>query len=193
MRANNSQTARALHSRDVDDALAFALSMISNVGAFAARNGAKIAALTALGHTGEAHRIRDNYMNNAALAYAAFERSGFMSPLSTPNDLWEATTGAPTVRTTVTDKPRQPVSLDNPAGAVGNFMSQTPSIETGWDTAVTPTYAAWNLAHSRASQRDLENLMNLVPIPNFIPYTQAVQTLAGMSGLPEKRPKQQKQ
>ena len=193
MRANNSQTARALHSRDVDDALAFALSMISNVGAFAARNGAKIAALTALGQTDEAQRIRDNYMNNAALAYAAFERSGFMSPLSTPNDLWEATTGAPTVRTTVTDKPRQPVSLDNPAGAVGNFMSQTPSIETGWDTAVTPTYAAWNLAHSRASQRDLENLMNLAPIPNFIPYTQAVQTLAGMSGLPEKRPKQQKQ
>ena len=77
MRSNNAQFMRMLQQHEAQDAMAFALSLMTNTAAFAARNGAKIAALYAMGQTDAANYIKENYLNDKALAKAAFFRTGW--------------------------------------------------------------------------------------------------------------------
>lgn len=186
MRSNNAQFMRAVQQHELQDALAFGLSMVTNTAAFAARNGAKVAALYAMGNTEAAEYIKDNYLNDMALAKAAFLRTGFLAPLSSGNDLWEGLTGAPTIRTTVTQyrQNKRPQDLGDYAG---NAIQQLPSVDTFSDMFVKPALAAQKLATDKGTQKDLRAIMNLAPVPDFIPYTQMIDTLSKLSDLPTKR------
>ncbi|WP_288878673.1 phage tail tip lysozyme [Megasphaera massiliensis] len=186
MRSNNAQFMRSLQQHEVQDALAFGLSMATNAAAFAARNGAKMATLYALGNTEAADYIRDNYLNDMALAKAAFLRTGFLAPLSSVNDIYEGATGAPTIRTTVTQyrQNKRPQDLGDYAG---NMVQQLPSVDTFSDMFVKPALAAQKLATDKGTQKDLRAIMNLAPVPDFIPYTQMIDTLSKLSDLPSKR------
>jgi len=187
-RSNNAQTMRALQNRERDDAVALALSMITNTAAFAARNSLKVGALYAMGNSDAAQKVKDNYLNDGALARAALFRTGFLSPLSNVNDVVEAATGAPTIRTTVTNSGRgEPI---NDMGDVaGNVVKQIPAVDTISDYTIKPINAAIALSDGRGSQRDLRQMLKLIPVPDFIPYTQAIDTWSQMQGLPDKRPK----
>lgn len=186
MRSNNAQFMRAAQQHEVQDALAFGLSMTTNAAAFAARNGAKVAALYALGNTEAAEYIKDNYLNDMALAKAALFRTGFLAPLSSGNDVLEGLTGSPTIRTTVTQyrQNKRPQDLGDYAG---NAIQQLPSVDTFSDMFVKPALAAQKLATDKGTQRDLRAIMNLAPVPDFIPYTQMIDTLSKLSDLPSKR------
>nr|UWG83907.1 MAG: tail lysozyme [Bacteriophage sp.] len=184
MRSNNAQFMRMLQQHEAQDAMAFALSLMTNTAAFAARNGAKMATLYALGQTDAANYIKENYMNDKALAKAAFFRTGFLSPMGVANDFWEAGTGAPTIRTTVSQYRNNPPK--DFGDFVGNSVQQLPAVDTLSDMTWKPIRSAYRLATSKGTQKDLRTLLNLAPIPDFIPYTQAIDTLAKLNSLKAK-------
>ncbi|AXB82002.1 phage tail tip lysozyme [Megasphaera hexanoica] len=183
-RSNNAQFMRALQQHELQDAVAFGLSMATNVGAFAARNAARMGALYAMGNTEAAEYVKENYLNDKALAKAAFLRTGFLSPASMINDVYESGTGSPTIRTTVTQYRNNPPK--DVGDFIGNTVQQLPAVDTAYDLTWKPIVSAWKLANDKGSQRDLKSLLNLAPIPDFIPYTQAIETLSKLSGLPNK-------
>ena len=184
MRSNNAQFMRMLQQHEAQDAMAFALSLMTNTAAFAARNGAKIAALYAMGQTDAANYIKENYLNDKALAKAAFFRTGFLSPMGTLNDLWEAGTGAPTIRTTVSQYRNNPPK--EIGDYIGNFAQQLPAVDTLSDMTWKPIRSAYRMATNKGTQKDLRTLLNLAPIPDFIPYTQAIDTLSKLNSLKAK-------
>ena len=187
MRSNNAQFMRALQQHEVQDVLAFVLSVGTNVAAFAARNGAKMAALYALGNTEAADYIKDNYLNDMALGKAALFRSGFLSPISYVNDAWEGATGAPTIRTTVTQYRQKNNAPKDIGDYIGNTIQQLPSVDTFSDMFVKPALAASRLATDKGTQKDLRAIMNMTPLPDFIPMTQIIDTLSRMNNLPTKK------
>lgn len=184
MRSNNAQFMRMLQQHEAQDAMAFALSLMTNTAAFAARNGAKMATLYALGQTDAANYIKENYLNDKALAKAAFFRTGFLSPMGVANDFGEAGTGAPTIRTTVSQYRNNPPK--DFGDFVGNSVQQLPAVDTLSDMTWKPIRSAYRLATSKGTQKDLRTLLNLAPIPDFIPYTQAIDTLAKLNNLKAK-------
>lgn len=184
MRSNNAQFMRMLQQHEAQDAMAFALSLMTNTAAFAARNGAKMATLYALGQTDAANYIKENYLNDKALAKAAFFRTGFLSPMGVVNDFWEALYGSPTIRTTVSQYRNNPPK--EIGDYIGNFAQQLPAVDTLSDMTWKPIRSAYRLATSKGTQKDLRTLLNLAPIPDFIPYTQAIDTLAKLNSLKAK-------
>lgn len=184
MRSNNAQFMRMLQQHEAQDAMAFALSLMTNTAAFAARNGAKMAALYALGQTDAANYIKENYLNDKALAKAAFFRTGFLSPMGVANDFWEALYGSPTIRTTVSQYRNNPPK--EIGDYIGNFAQQLPAVDTLSDMTWKPIRSAYRLATSKGTQKDLRTLLNLAPVPDFIPYTQAIDTLAKLNSLKAK-------
>lgn len=187
MRSNNAQFMRALQQGELQDVLAFVLSMGTNVAAFAARNGAKMAALYAMGNTEAADYIKENYLNDMALAKAAVFRSGFMSPISYVNDAYEGATGAPTIRTTVTQYRQKNNAPKDIGDYLGNTIQQLPSVDTFSDMFIKPAIAASRLATNKGTQKDLRAIMNMTPLPDFIPLTQIIDTLSKMNSLPTKK------
>ena len=188
-RANNARFARAIRTGDLDDALAFAYSMMVSSSMYAARQMAKVGALYAVGQTKEAQYIKDNYLNEGALARAALTRTAFFSPASLANDTYEALTGAPTVRTTVSNRNRTQ-SPQDVGDLAGNWIAQTPVVSTFDDMVVQPFRAASALAEGRGSKLDVLKLIHTLPIPNFMGLTQAIDTLAKTtiaSDLPDRR------
>ena len=184
MRSNNAQFMRMLQQHEAQDAMAFALSLMTNTAAFAARNGAKMATLYALGQTDAANYLKENYLNDKALAKAAFFRTGFLSPMGVANDFWEAGTGAPTIRTTVSQYRNNPPK--DFGDFVGNSVQQLPAVDTLSDMTWKPIRSAYRLATSKGTQKDLRTLLTLAPVPDFIPYTQAIDTLAKLNSLKAK-------
>lgn len=184
MRSNNAQFMRMIQQHEAQDAMAFALSLMTNTAAFAARNGAKMATLYALGQTDAANYIKENYMNDKALAKAAFFRTGFLSPMGVVNDGWEAMYGSPTIRTTVSQYRNNPPK--EIGDYIGNFAQQLPAVDTLSDMTWKPIRSAYRLATSKGTQKDLRTLLNLAPVPDFIPYTQAIDTLAKLNSLKAK-------
>lgn len=188
-RANNARFARALRTGDLDDALAFAYSMMVSSSMYAARQMAKVGALYAVGQTKEAQYIKDNYLNDGALARAALTRTAFLSPASLANDTYEALTGAPTVRTTVSNRNRTQ-SPQDVGDLAGNWIAQTPVVSTFDDMVIQPFRAAKALAEGGGSKSDALKLVHTLPIPNFMGLTQAIDTLAKTtiaSDLPDRR------
>lgn len=184
MRSNNAQFMRMIQQHEAQDAMAFALSLMTNTAAFAARNGAKMATLYALGQTDAANYIKENYLNDKALAKAAFFRTGFLSPMGVLNDFWEALYGSPTIRTTVSQYRNNPPK--EIGDYIGNFAQQLPAVDTLSDMTWKPIRSAYRLATSKGTQKDLRTLLNLAPVPDFIPYTQAIDTLAKLNSLKAK-------
>lgn len=191
-RASNARFARALRTKDLDDALAFAFSMVFETSIYAARQLGKVASLYALGQTKQAQYIRDNYLNSKALARAAMVRPAFMAPVSLGNDAYEALSGEPTIRTTVstTNRTQAPQSAGDIAG---NIVSQSPVVSTIDEMTIRPVKAAKNILEGTGTKSDVTKLLHgVVPLPNVIGLTQAVDTLAKTtlgSKLPEQKRK----
>lgn len=194
-RASNARFARALRTKDLDDALAFVYSLGIDSSIYAARQLAKVGTLYALGQTEQAQYIRDNYLNSKALARAAIVRPAFMSPLSIGNDMYEAATGEPTIRTTVsnTNRTQTPQSAGDVAG---NIISQSPVVSTVDEMTFRPVKSAMKLLEGTGIKSDVTKLLHgIVPIPNILGLTQAVDTLAKTtlgSNLPEQTQRKQR-
>ena len=188
-RAVNSQTMRAMTSRDLDDGLAAGFSMFTNVAAAIAKTGATAATMTALGRTAqEVDDYLEQNLNLQQLSKIAFIRSGIIgSPLSPLNDAYEAYSGAPTIRTTVQRNVQRKPQTD-PASIIGDYATQLPAVNTAKGYTYDAYKAFAHMTDNTASKRDFKNLLNLIPVPNLIPWTQLVNNMVDQSKYPDKRP-----
>lgn len=189
LRAINAQTMRAMTARDMDDAIATAASIVTNTAVYAARAGATYAAYKASGMDKKAEEYYDNMFNKGNLFRAIAFRSSFLgTPLSFGNDIYEALTGASSIRTTVDRRPS--ANRDRTAKDVfGDFISQLPAVREAVTIPMGAISAFDSATDDRMSKKDFRSLMKLLPIPNLIPWTVFQQHLVESSGLPESRPK----
>lgn len=189
LRAISGQTMRALTARDLDDAIAFGMSMVTNTAAFMLRAGFKGALMYAAGNVTGANDYLKQQFDEGQLLRVAALRSAMASPLSFFNDAWEAGTGIPTIRTTVDRNTRAPKDQDA-KDKFGNAVAQLPAIQ-GLLAPVTAGIGAAGFMSGEGTQRDVRRLYNVLPIPRFIPFMTYIDSLIKNSGVPEKRPKTQ--
>jgi hypothetical protein len=183
LRALNAQTMRALTARELDDMIAFGMSMATNIGAYALRIGAKAAGMYALGDVTGANDYMKRMFDEGQLLRIAATRSAFQAPLSFGNDAYEMLYGAPTIRTTVDRQQRRGKNQsfeDNIADAI----KQLPAIQTG--VSLKGLTALPDILTGDASQKDLKDFYKALPIPNFIPFMTYIDHVIGGSGLPKK-------
>ena len=189
LRAISGQTMRALTARDLDDAIAFGMSMATNTAAFMLRAGFKGALMYAAGNATGANDYLKQQFDEGQLLRVAALRSAMASPLSFVNDVGEAWTGAPTIRTTVDRSTRAPKDQDA-KDKFGNAVAQLPAIQELL-APVTAGIGAAGFMSGEGTQRDVRRLYNVLPIPRFIPFMTYIDSLVKNSGVPEKRPKTQ--
>ena len=192
LRSINSQSMRALTARDLDDAMATTLSVMSNLAVWAARGGlgylSYLGANKVLGgDNSDSEKYWDNYFNMDNLTRAALFRSTMIgSPLSFINDIAEATVGASTIRTSVNRSANK--TPESVADVVSNFVKQIPSL----DTLSTPMKAfvttCEHLGNDKAmTKKDVKALINVLPLPNIIPVTTFINHMVNTSNYPDKR------
>lgn len=189
LRAISGQTMRALTARDLDDAIAFGMSMATNTAAFMLRAGFKGALMYAAGNVTGANDYLKQQFDEGQLLRVAALRSAMASPLSFVNDAWEAWSGAPTIRTTVDRSTHAPKDQDA-KDKFGNAVAQLPAIQELL-APVTAGIGAAGFMSGEGTQRDVRRLYNVLPIPRFIPFMTYIDSLIKNSGVPEKRPKTQ--
>lgn len=189
LRAISGQTMRALTARDLDDAIAFGMSMATNTAAFMLRAGFKGSLMYAAGNATGANDYLKQQFDEGQLLRVAALRSAMASPLSFVNDVGEAWTGAPTIRTTVDRSTRAPKDQDA-KDKFGNAVAQLPAIQELL-APVTAGIGAAGFMSGEGTQRDVRRLYNVLPIPRFIPFMTYIDSLIKNSGVPEKRPKTQ--
>lgn len=189
LRAISGQTMRALTARDLDDAIAFGMSMATNTAAFMLRAGFKGTLMYAAGNATGANDYLKQQFDEGQLLRVAALRSAMASPLSFFNDAVEAGTGIPTIRTTVDRSTRAPKDQDA-KDKFGNAVAQLPAIQELL-APVTAGIGAAGFMSGEGTQRDVRRLYNVLPIPRFIPFMTYIDSLIKNSGVPEKRPKTQ--
>ena len=189
LRAISGQTMRALTARDLDDAIAFGMSMATNTAAFMLRAGFKGSLMYAAGNATGANDYLKQQFDEGQLLRVAALRSAMASPLSFVNDVGEAWTGAPTIRTTVDRNTRAPKDQDA-KDKFGNAVAQLPAIQELL-APVTAGIGAAGFMSGEGTQKDVRRLYNVLPIPRFIPFMTYIDSLIKNSGVPEKRPKTQ--
>ena len=189
LRAISGQTMRALTARDLDDAIALGMSMATNTAAFMLRAGFKGSLMYAAGNATGANDYLKQQFDEGQLLRVAALRSAMASPLSFVNDVGEAWTGAPTIRTTVDRSTRAPKDQDA-KDKFGNAVAQLPAIQELL-APVTAGIGAAGFMSGEGTQRDVRRLYNVLPIPRFIPFMTYIDSLIKNSGVPEKRPKTQ--
>lgn len=187
LRAISGQTMRALTARDLDDAIAFGMSMATNTAAFMLRAGFKGALMYAAGNVTGANDYLKQQFDEGQLLRVAALRSAMASPLSFVNDAWEAWSGAPTIRTTVDRSTHAPKDQDA-KDKFGNAVAQLPAIQELL-APVTAGIGAAGFMSGEGTQKDVRRLYNVLPIPRFIPFMTYIDSLVKNSGVPEKRPK----
>ena len=183
LRAINAQTMRALTARELDDAIAFGMSIVTNTAAYALRVGVKAAGMYALGDVTGANDYMKRMFDEGQLLRVAALRSAFTSPLSFGNDAYEAWTGAPTIRTTV-DRQQRRGKNQSFEDNIADAFKQLPAIQTG--ASLKAIAALPDLLTGDATQKDLKALYKALPIPNFIPFMVYIDHVIGTSGLPKK-------
>lgn len=189
LRAISGQTMRALTARDLDDAIAFGMSMVTNTAAFMLRAGFKGSLMYAAGNATGANDYLKQQFDEGQLLRVAALRSAMASPLSFVNDIYEAVSGVPTIRTTVDRSTRAPKDQDA-KDKFGNAVAQLPAIQELL-APVTAGIGAAGFMSGEGAQKDVRRLYNVLPIPRFIPFMTYIDSLIKNSGVPEKRPKTQ--
>lgn len=187
LRAINAGTMRAMTAKDLDDAMATALSMITNTAAYAIKAGATYAALKAVGADEKAKEYYDRMFNqNNLLRAAAFRSTIIGSPLSIPNDFLEATGLVDTsIRTTVNrSNYGQPQNFGD---AVGNAIAQAPALQQAQAPFDVLRFFN-NMSNDEANKRDFKKAIQALPVPNLIPFAAFVTHFVDQSDYPEKRP-----
>ena len=189
LRAINGQTLRAMTARDLDDGIAAAMSILTNGAAYALKGYATYQAMKAAGMTEKAEEYYERMFNQEQfLRVAAFRSAIVGTPLSFGNDIYEAWTGAPSIRTSVDRTGARQQEL-GAADIAGNIVTQMPAVREMFGN---PIAALWSLSHmdeDRANKQDLKNLMRLLPVPNFIPFMTYIDKYVNQSSYPDKRPR----
>lgn len=189
LRAISGQTMRALTARDLDDAIAFGMSMATNTAAFMLRAGFKGTLMYAAGNATGANDYLKQQFDEGQLLRVAALRSAMASPLSFGNDIYEAVSRVPTIRTTVDRNTRAPKDQDA-KDKFGNAVAQLPAIQELL-APVTAGIGAAGFIGGEGTQKDVRRLYNVLPIPRFIPFMTYIDSLIKNSDVPEKRPKTQ--
>ena len=192
MKVMNGQLARIMTHREIDDALAAMFSMATNTAVYAGLIYGKAWAYYGWG-TPEFERYKEERLSPANLAYAAFFRSLVGTGLSAVQDIYEATTGSQSIRTTVDRSPQTRQQQRDGSDMVGDFIAQLPAIRALTDPALAAHSAAKiglqdtdYAFKQRATQQDIKNLFRLLPLQNYIPMIKLQEMMMDDSGLPEK-------
>ena len=190
-KAVNSQTLRALTSWEREDGLAALYSMATNLGIYIGLTHAR-----AWTYYADDEFKRNAYIDDRTswknLGAAAVLRGVITgSALSFGQDIYEATTGAQSFRTTV-DRTSQFGSQQNQPRDVGNvigdFVNQLPAVRAMTSSTITPAKKAydWLVDDEKITQRDLKALYRALPLQNFIPAVWLSNQMIEDSGLPRK-------
>lgn len=185
LRALNAQTMRALTARELDDAIAFGMSIATNTAAYALRIGTKAAGMYALGDVTGANDYMKRMFDEGQLLRVAATRSAFTSPLSFLNDFGEAALGAPTIRTTV-DRQGARKKERTDSDIAGDLISQLPAMKEMFGIPYSAAMAMGHLTTGDTTQKDLKAFYKALPIPNFIPFMVYIDHIIGGSGYPKK-------
>ena len=188
LRAINAQTLRAMTAGELDDMIAFGMSIATNLGAYMLRAGAVYAAMKATGMDEKAEEYYKRMFDGGVLMRLAATRSAFTSPLSFLNDAYEAMSGDTTIRTTVSRSGSQKKERTD-ADIAGDFVSQLPAVKEAFGIPLSALYGGYHMIEGDAAKRDLRALYNLLPIPRFIPFMTYIDHVIGSSDYPDKRPK----
>lgn len=180
----NSQLARVLTHREMDDWLSLMWSMATNAKVYAALTMGKAWAYYA-NDEGKRNQYLDQTMSLERLGAAAFLRSNMGTAASPLSDAYEIWTGAPTFRTTVDSHER--ITRDRTASdRIGDAVSQFPAFRAATDLYAAGESVGRLALSDRATQRDLKNLFRLLPLQNSIPMLRAAEFMMDESELPEK-------
>ena len=199
LRAIHAQTLRTLSSHELDDALASAMSLLTNFGVYAGRAYATYLLMKGAGLTDKAEDYYKRMFDNGQLARAAISRWSYMAPVSFGNDMFEALYGAASTRTTVNRQAsgsNKDFTLENilktrSAGdIIGDMITQLPAVKEGLSVPRALLMGAQKtIGNEHMTKRDLKQLLQLVPFQSFMPLNVYIQKLVDSTSLPEKRSK----
>ena len=129
---------------------------------------------------------------------AGLLRSSIGTPLSFGVDMYEGVTGSQSIRNTVnryfdpTDETKTRSANVDPIMMVGRAASQAPAFDSTIAQPIRAMSGIVNLSEGRANKRDLNNVLQMAT-NNWIPFMALQSAYVEGSGLPEKRPKKQKE
>ena len=189
LRAINAQTFRAMTARDVDDALAALLSIVTNTTAYALKAGATYGLIKATGGDEKAKEYYDKYLNeDTLLRVAAFRSSIVGTPFSFVNDLLEGSGIVDTsIRTSVNRGSYG--SPDSVGDYVGNIVAQTPALQQATAPLDVLNYF-YRASNNEANKSDFRKALQALPIPQWLPITTFINNyIVEPSEYPTKRPK----
>lgn len=166
--AINSHLARALERPDKEAMTQLLSSAIAGAGIWALRT--QVYANWKYKDEAERKKFLDDTLTPDNFARAGITRSSLLAGLSFGNDLYEAVSGAPTVRTTVN---RQGGSSQG----LGSYIDQLPAVAS-LNTVKDGVGSAWSalndlVVDNRVYQDDSKTIANMFPLDKFI-GTQAV-------------------
>lgn len=195
LRAMNSQTMRVLHSREIDDFIAMGMSVVTNIAAVMGLNYATYLSMLALNDKAGAEKYYRERFNPDYLTRLAIVRSTIIgTPLSMGNDLWEAMTGAPTIRTTVERPQRFTGQHDRSMSDIaGDFVAQIPSINTAGQLGLGTIALYDMMADNATDKRNFRRIFKASPVPNLVPLTVGANTFIKNTRVPEQLPKRKKE
>jgi len=179
----NSQLARVLTHRELDDIFSLLWSMATNAKVYAALAVGRAWAYYA-DDEGNREKYLDQNLSLERLALAGLVRGTVGTALTFVPDALEVYTGAPTFRTTVERQANHP-SRDF-GDMAGDAVAQLPGVRAGTDLLSAGASAGRLAFTERATQRDLKSLFRLLPLQNSIPMLQAAEFMMDESGLPER-------
>jgi len=186
LKVMNSQTARMMTHRELDDCLSALLSMSTNAAVYAGLSYGKAWAYFR-DNEGQRREYLKKALDPKRIALAGFVRGSIGTSGSFGMDAYEAMTGSQSFRTTVSRNPKQEkIAEPTLKDAIGSTMAQLPPVRAGADM-VTGAKSAYDLAFSRnKSQQDIKNLFRNLPLQNSYPMIRLSEYLAETSGLPKK-------
>lgn len=166
--AINSHLARALERPDKEAMTQLLSSAVAGAGIWALRT--QVYANWKYKDEAERKKFLDDTLTPDNFARAGITRSSLLAGLSFGNDLYEAVSGAPTVRTTVN---RQGGSSQG----LGSYIDQLPAV-AALNTVKDGVGSAWSalndlVVDNRVYQDDSKTIANMFPLDKFV-GTQAV-------------------
>lgn len=166
--AINSHLARALERPDKEAMTQLLSSAVAGAGIWALRT--QVYANWKYKDEAERKKFLDDTLTPNNFARAGITRSSLLAGLSFGNDLYEAVSGAPTVRTTVN---RQGGSSQG----LGSYIDQLPAVAS-LNTVKDGIGSAWSalndlVVDNRVYQDDSKTIANMFPLDKFV-GTQAV-------------------
>jgi hypothetical protein len=186
LKTMNSQAARMMTHRELDDALSLMFGMATNSAVYAGLAYGK-----AWAYFGDNEGARKEYLDRALspqkLALAGILRGVVGSALSFGTDAYEALTGSQSFRTTVSRDPKiKKIQEPTPKDAFGDVIAQLPPVRSATDL-VGSVGSAYKLVFAqKASQQDIKQLFRILPMQNSMPMIRLSEMLADKSGLPVK-------